>query len=72
MKATIESVLASSEFLKIALPEAIEVVAKANSQTVELTTTAFTMGVENVQKQVAKLLISAAKQTAEMFNAKCA
>lgn len=69
---TIEAVLSSSEFMKIAVTDAIALVAKVNGQTVELTTAAFNMGVENVTKQVAKLVVAGAEATAKMMNEKCA
>ena len=69
---TIEAVLSSSEFMKIAVADAIELVAKVNGQTLELTTAAFNMGVENVTRQVAKLVVAGAKETAKMMNEKCA
>lgn len=69
---TIEAVLSSSEFMKIAVADAIALVAKVNGQTVELTTAAFRMGVENVTHQVAKLVVAGAEATAKMMNEKCA
>lgn len=68
MKVTVESVISSSEFMKIALPDAIAVVAKANSQTIETTKHAFFLGVEAVQKSVAKLIIAAANAVADKMN----
>lgn len=66
---TVEAVLASSEFMKIALKGAIEMVAKVNGQSIETTKEAFSIGVESVQKEVAKLVVAAAEQTAKEMSA---
>jgi hypothetical protein len=63
---TTTSVLTSSAFLNIAFPEAINVVARVNSQTVDATWEAFNSGNKAVMQSVAKLLIAA--ETATIFN----
>jgi hypothetical protein len=66
MTYTAENFVASPAFVKIAVEDALAVVAKANGQTVELAAQAFALEVPN---QVAKLVAKAAEHCAAEANA---
>jgi len=66
---TAEAFMASPAFLKIAIEDAVKVVAKANGQTEALTREALSMGVSNVVEAVCKLVNAAAEHCAKEANA---
>ena len=70
MTTTAQQVVTSSEFLKIALPRAIQLVADRNRQSYDLTLQAFALGVDAVQQSVARLLVGAAQAVADDINQK--
>ena len=61
------NVIQSSEFLNIAINEAISVVAKVNNQTIEATAQAFASGNVKVMQAVAELVTSGAIEVAKHF-----
>jgi hypothetical protein len=69
MTYTAENFVSSPAFVKIAVEDALAVVAKANGQTVELAAQAFALEVPNVVNQVAKLVAKAAEHCAAEANA---
>ena len=66
---TAQAFMSSPAFVKIALEDALELIAKANGQTVELARKALEMEVPNVVEQVAKLIVKAAQHCADEANA---
>lgn len=66
---TAEHFISSPAFVKIALEDALKLVAKTNGQTYELTCESFAMQVPNVVNEVAKLMVKAAKHCADEANA---
>jgi hypothetical protein len=66
---TAEAFKASPAFLKIAIEDAVKVVAKTNGQTEALTMQALSMGVPNVVEAVCKLVNAAAEHCAKEANA---
>lgn len=66
---TAMSFMNSPAFVKIALEDALKLVAKANGQTYELACEAFQLEVPNVVNQVAKLVAKAAEECARQANA---
>ena len=66
---TAEAFKASPAFLKIAIEDAVKVVAKTNGQTESLTMEALSMGVPNVVEAVCKLVNAAAEHCAKEANA---
>ena len=66
---TAEAFMASPAFLKIAIEDAVKVVAKTNGQTESRTMEALSMGVENVVESVCKLVNAAAEHCAKEANA---
>jgi len=66
---TAEAFKASPAFLKIAIEDAVKVVAKANGQTEALTMQALSAGVSNVVEAVCKLVNAAAEHCAKEANA---
>lgn len=69
MTYTAEAFLSSPAFVKIAIDDAVALLAKTNNQSIQTTYQAFQMGVENVTRQVAKLLVKAAQHCADEANA---
>lgn len=65
---TAESFMSSPAFVKIALGDALKLVAKTNGQTYELACEAFAKQVPNVVNEVAKLVVKAAKHCADEAN----
>ena len=65
-------IMASSEFRKIAATEALELIAKTNGQTYELTLQAYRQGVPNVVNKVADLVHEAAQALADKLNTEAA
>lgn len=70
-KYTAQAFMSSPAFVKIALEDAVVVIAKANNQSVELARTAFEMGTPNVVEKVAHLMVKAAQHCADEANAGC-
>lgn len=68
-KYTAQAFMSSPAFVKIALEDALVVVAKVNNQSVELARTAFEMGTPNVVEKVAQLTVKAAQHCADEANA---
>ena len=66
---TAMSFMNSSAFVKLALEDALELIAKVNGQSVSLARKAFEMEVPNVVEQVAKLMVKAAQHCADEANA---
>lgn len=66
---TAQAFMSSPAFVKIALEDALQVVAKANDQSVSLARKAFEMEVPNVVEQVARLMVKAAHHCADEANA---
>lgn len=66
---TAEAFMASPSFLKIAIEDAVKVVAKTNGQTESITMEALSMGVSNVVEAVCKLVNAAAEHCAKEANA---
>lgn len=66
---TAEAFKASPAFLKIAIEDAVKVVAKTNCQTEALTMQALSLGVSNVVDAVCKLVDAAAEHCAKEANA---
>lgn len=66
---TAEAFKASPAFLKVAIEDAVKVVAKTNGQTEPLTMEALSMGVPNVVEAVCKLVNAAAEHCAKEANA---
>lgn len=66
---TAEAFKASPAFLKVAIEDAVKVVAKTNGQTESLTMEALSMGVSNVVEAVCKLVNAAAEHCAKEANA---
>lgn len=66
---TAQAFMSSPAFVKIALEDALQVVAKANGQSVSLARKAFEMEVPKVVDQVAKLMVKAAQHCADEANA---
>ncbi len=69
IKYTAQAFISSPAFVKIALEDALLVVAKVNNQSVELARTAFEMGAPNVVEKVAQLMVKAAQHCADEANA---
>lgn len=65
---TAYSFMNSPAFVKIALEDALKLVAKTNGQTYELACEAFQLEVPNVIQQVAKLMVKAAQHCADEAN----
>jgi len=63
---------ASSEFRRIAVTEALELVAKTNGQSYELALEAYKRGTPNVVQKVGELVEKAAQQLADNLNAEAA
>lgn len=66
---TAMSFMNSPAFVKIALEDALKLVAKTNGQAYELACEAFQLEVPNVVNQVAKLVAKAAQVCADEANA---
>ena len=66
---TTQAFMSSPAFVKIAIEDALAVVAKANNQSVELARTAFEMGTPGVVEKVAQLMVKAAQHCADEANA---
>lgn len=66
---TAQAFMSSSAFVKIALEDALQVVAKANNQSVRLARKAFEMEAPSVVEQVAMLMVKAAQHCADEANA---
>jgi len=69
MTYTAENFIASPAFVKIALEDALALVAKVNGQSVELAAQAFLLKVPNVVNEVTKLIAAAAEHCAAEANA---
>lgn len=69
MTYTADQFMNSTAFVKIAIEDAIKLVAKTNGQSEELTLNALGAGVSNVVNEVAKLVKAAAEHCAKEANA---
>jgi hypothetical protein len=67
-KYTVTAVLSSEKFVRIAVDEAIEEIAKVNGRTFEETKAAYLAGVKKVQDTVADMLLLAAEKLTEELN----
>lgn len=68
-KYTAQAFMSSPAFVKIALEDALMVIAEANKQSVDLARTAFEMGTPNVVEKIARLMVKAAEHCADEANA---
>lgn len=69
MTYTAEAFIKSPAFMEIATEDAIEVIAKANGQTIAKTKEAFNMQVPSVVNKAAELVMKAAQHCANEANA---